>query len=78
MDESLIAELELTEVVPTVAAPVPRDWDTQMRTFRVRLIRFDRPQSKTLTLRANSESGARAQAQTKAGREWRIAGINAR
>lgn len=52
-------------------------WDTRMRSFRVRLMRFDRPQSKTLTVRANNEAGARAQAQGRAGRDWRIAGITA-
>ena len=52
-------------------------WDTQMRSFRVRLMRFDRPQSKTITIRANNEAGARAQAQGREGRDWRIAGITA-
>lgn len=52
-------------------------WDTQMRSFRVRLMRFDRPQSKTVTVRANNEAGARAQARGRAGHDWRIAGITA-
>ncbi len=58
-----------------LAERTPRTWDTQMKTFRIRLIRFDRPESKTLQIRSNSEAGARTQAQSRAGREWRIARI---
>lgn len=68
--------LDLTEVVEP-AERAPRTWDTQMRSFRVRLIRFDRPQSRTLQIRSNSEAGARAQAQSRVGRDWRIARIEA-
>ncbi|MEM9175054.1 MAG: hypothetical protein AAGC67_07445 [Myxococcota bacterium] len=72
MDESqTLAPTESTE--PAVQAP--RTWDTQMRSFRVRLIRFDRPQSKTIQVRSNTEAGARAQAQSRAGRDWRVARI---
>lgn len=59
------------------AAAKPRTWDTRMRSYRVRLIRFDRPQSTTFQVRSNSEAGARAQAQSRAGRDWRIARIEA-
>ncbi len=69
--------MELTEIAATGAQPSMERWDTQMRSFRVRLMRFDRPQSKTITIRANNEAGARAQAQGRSGRDWRIAGITA-
>ena len=71
--------LELTQVAEPEGTRSTMDtrWDTQMRSFRVRLMRFDRPQSKTLTVRANNEAGARVQAQGRAGRDWRIAGITA-
>ena len=68
--------LELTDPIEP-AEMAPRTWDTQMRSFRIRLIRFDRPQSKTLQIRANNEAGARAQAQGRAGRDWRVARIEA-
>ena len=67
---------EPSETMRPVAVP-RRTWDTQMRSYQVRLIRFDRPQSKTLSIRSNSEAGARAQAQSRAGRDWRVARIQA-
>lgn len=72
--------------VPLIEAPTPEvaeapvsidRWDTKMRSFRIRLVRFDRPESRMLTVRANNEAGARAQARSRAGREWRIARIEA-
>lgn len=71
---------ELQNVEPMIAAETPlpaRTWSAQMRSFRVRLIRFDRPQSKTIMIRSNSEAGARAQAQSRAGRDWRVARVEA-
>ena len=74
--------LELNQDAPEPQPPVPASetpaarWDTRMRTFRVRLIRFDRPQSRMLNLRANNEAGARAQAKSRAGRDWRIASVH--
>ncbi|MCR9094039.1 MAG: hypothetical protein NXI30_07470 [bacterium] len=74
MDEQHTLDLNETN---EPAAAMPRTWDTQMRSYRVRLIRFDRPQSKTLQVRSNSEAGARTQAQSRAGRDWRVARIEA-
>lgn len=76
MDE-LTQNLESKQAAPLAAPSAMDRWDTKMRTFRVRVIRFDRPESKNLTLRANSESAARAQAQSRMGRDWRIARIQA-
>ena len=69
--------LEQTETTLNAAAPAPTAarWDTAMRSFQVRLIRFDRPESRMLTIRANNEAGARAQARSRAGRDWRIASV---
>ena len=75
--------VELTEIVEPIAGGASSalrsdgEWSTRMRSFRVRLIRFDRPESKTITLRSSSEAGARAQAQKRAGRAWRVARIHA-
>ena len=74
MDEQQIQNPN--ETSPPAAVP-PRTWDTHMRSYRVRLIRFDRPQSKTFQVRSNCEAGARAQAQSRAGRDWRVARIEA-
>lgn len=73
MDDSIRTKPEC----PSPEVSLESAWDTRMRSYRVRLIRFDRPQSRMLTLRANNEAGARAQAQSRAGREWRIARIEA-
>jgi hypothetical protein len=73
--------VELTEIVEPALMAAPSalagdgEWSTEMRSFRVRLIRFDRPESQMLTLRSNSEAGARAQ--KRAGRAWRVARIQA-
>ena len=66
--------LELTEAIEPVAL-ASRPLEARGRAFRVRLIRFDRPESKTLQVQADSEGGARAQAERRAGRDWRIARI---
>ncbi len=47
------------------------------RAFRVRLMRFDRPQSRTLLVRAPGEAQARARAQAEAGYDWRIVDVRA-
>ena len=70
-----LLNLDLEDAIESTAPA--RTWDTQMRSFRVRLIRFDRPESKTLQIRSNTEAGARAQAQSRAGRDWRVARIEA-
>jgi hypothetical protein len=73
--------VELTEIVEPIAGGASSalrsdgEWSTRMRSFRVRLIRFDRPESKTITLRSSSEAGARAP--KRAGRAWRVARIHA-
>ncbi len=76
-----MAEQKIVELMDEIErAPMPvmaERWDTKIRTFHVRLIRFDRPQSKMITIRSNSEGGARSRAQAQAGRDWRIARITA-
>jgi hypothetical protein len=44
-----------------------------LSTYRVRLIRQDRPGSQILTLRCESESAARAKALRRVGGDWRVA-----
>ena len=61
--------LALDDTVPEITPMV--------RSFRLRLIHHDRPRVQTLTIRAESESGARAQALARAGREWKIASAKA-
>ncbi len=73
--------VELTAIVEPIASDASSalrsdgEWSTRMRSFRVRLIRFDRPESKTITLRSSGEAGARAP--KRAGRAWRVARIHA-
>ena len=74
MDERPL--LDPNETIDAAAAR-PRAGDPRMRAYRVRLIRFDRPESKRLQVRSHSEAGARAQAQRSAGGDWRIARIEA-
>ena len=50
---------------------------TKRRSFRVRLMRFDRPQSRTLSISSDSEAAARSDAIAQAGRDWRIVSISA-
>ena len=59
MDERPL--LDPNETIEPAAAR-PGLGDPQMRAYRVRLIRFDRPESKSLQVCSNSEAGARAQA----------------
>ena len=61
-------------------APIVHELDqavANVRGFRVRLIRFDRPESKTIVLSAKTERAASQQAQQRAGRTWRVARIQA-
>lgn len=53
----------------------PMDPAAPVKTFRVRLIRFDRPESQTFAIQSHSEAAARTAAQIRAGREWRVARI---
>jgi hypothetical protein len=48
----------------------------RLRSFRVRLMRCDRPQSRMLLVRARNENGARARAREEAGRDWRVASVH--
>ena len=70
--------VELTEVIEPVAmagAAEALAEEQPVRGFRVRLIRFDRPESKTIVLRAKTERAATQMAQQRAGRTWRVARI---
>ena len=43
-----------------------------MNSYRVRLIRFDRPETQTITIRSANEAGARAHVLARMGHGWRI------
>jgi hypothetical protein len=44
-----------------------------MNSYRVRLIRFDRPEVQTITVRSENESAARAHVLARVGHGWQIA-----
>jgi len=56
----------------TVDDPIP---NVTIRPFRIRLTRVDSSRSQVLTIRAESELGARARALVRGGAGWRIADI---
>jgi len=43
-----------------------------MKSYRVRLIRFDRPETQIITVRCKSEFEARAHVLERVGHAWRI------
>jgi hypothetical protein len=61
--------LALGDTVPEI--------EPMVRSFRFRLIHHDRPRAQILAIRAETESGARAKALARAGREWKIASARA-
>ena len=44
-----------------------------MKTYRLRMVRFDRPETKIVTISSQTESGARARALARFGQGWRVA-----
>lgn len=43
-----------------------------MKTYRLRLVRYDRPQTKMVTISCESEHAARCRVSARFGREWRV------
>jgi len=44
-----------------------------MKTYRLRMVRFDRPETRILTISSQNESTARAHALARFGHGWRVA-----
>jgi len=47
-----------------------------MKSYRIRLIRFDRPETQIITVRSESEVEARAHVLARADQGWRIAAVD--
>ena len=43
-----------------------------MKSYRLRMIRFDRPETQTITVRSENEFAARAHVLARVGHGWRI------
>lgn len=71
----LFALLEANRIAGE-GAPEQGDSDApQVRTFRVRVMERDRPNSRVITVRCDSAQAARARALRQAGRGWKVTGV---
>ena len=68
-----LLEQRLLDSAPSCGSPLPPT--PRSHRYRVRLMRFDRPETRTVTLRCEGEAVARSRVAREVGPEWRVVGV---